>query len=253
MTADKVISVAQSFVGTVESPANSNNVIFNTHFYGHEVRDGKPKSTNKYPWCCTFVWDIFRIAGASSLFFDGKKTDYCPAVQDWAKTSKLTVDKAKGQKGDLVLFDWNANAKADHIGIILENKGGGVYTTIEGNTSQTSNDNGGKVMKRTRKTSEILMIIRPKYQTQKSDSKPVQKVESNSDKSCVPGKELTLKNANLYTSSSATRIAKHISGTYYLYDGKEINGRYRITLKPSFAQKSPAFFYVTGWINKGDI
>ena len=33
VTAAKVISVAKKYIGTKESPANSNNVIFNTHFY----------------------------------------------------------------------------------------------------------------------------------------------------------------------------------------------------------------------------
>ena len=164
MTADKILSVAKSYIGVSEKPANSNNVIFNTHYYGKTV-------SGSYPWCCTFVWDVFRLAGASSLFFDGKKTAYCPAVQTWAKNNKITVDKLQGKPGDLVLFDWNKNNSADHIGIILENKGGGTYTTIEGNTSMSSNDNGGKVMRRTRKKSEILMIIRPKYEKQEKVTK----------------------------------------------------------------------------------
>ena len=216
MTADKVTSVAVSYIGTVESPANSNNVIFNTHFYGRAVQDGKPKASNKYPWCCTFVWDVFRMAGASSLFYDGKKTDYCPAVQDWAKKNKLTVDKTKGQKGDVVLFDWNKNGAADHIGIILENNGNGTYTTVEGNTSMTSNDNGGKVMKRTRKTAEIIMIIRPKYE------KTVVVKKETTEKNVPAGEKIVLKDASLYISSSSKTLTKQISGTYFIYDGKEV-------------------------------
>lgn len=180
MTADKILSIAKSYIGVAEKPANSNNVIFNTHYYGKPV-------SGSYPWCCTFVWDVFRLAGASALFFNGQKTAYCPAVQTWATKEKLTVDKLKGKPGDLVLFDWNKNNAADHIGFILENKGGGTYTTIEGNTSVTSNDNGGKVMQRTRKTSEILMIIRPKYRQEVAKEMFVMKTFKNTS-----GKKLTV-------------------------------------------------------------
>lgn len=35
--ASEVIALAKSYVGTKGSPANSNNVIFNTHYYGGEI------------------------------------------------------------------------------------------------------------------------------------------------------------------------------------------------------------------------
>ena len=38
--ASEVMKIAKSYVGTKESPAYSNNVIFNTHYYGHEVSGG---------------------------------------------------------------------------------------------------------------------------------------------------------------------------------------------------------------------
>ena len=162
-TANDILTMAKSFIGTKESPSGSNNVIFNTHYYGREV------TGSSYAWCCTFVWDIFRLCGASSLFYDGKKTAYCPNLQAWADTRGLTVGKSKGQAGDIILFDWNNNNLADHVGIILSKNSNGTYTTIEGNTSIASNDNGGNVMRRTRKQREVLMIIRPKYDTTKND------------------------------------------------------------------------------------
>ena len=36
-TAKQIMNKAISFIGTKEKPANSNNVIFNTHYYGKEV------------------------------------------------------------------------------------------------------------------------------------------------------------------------------------------------------------------------
>lgn len=35
--ASEVIALAKSYVGTKESPANSNNVIFNTHYYSSKI------------------------------------------------------------------------------------------------------------------------------------------------------------------------------------------------------------------------
>ena len=142
--ASEVMKLAKSYVGTKESPAYSNNVIFNTHYYGHEVNGGN------YAWCVTFIWDIFRMAGASELFYDGKKTAWCDAVRDWAKTSNLVVNKTDGKHGDLILFDWNNNYSADHIGFIDSKNSDGTYQTVEGNTSAGDNANGGEVQIRTR-------------------------------------------------------------------------------------------------------
>lgn len=155
-TAEQIIAKAYSYIGIKENPSGSNNVIFNNHYYGKPV-------SGKYPWCCVFVWDVFRMCGASAIFYDGKKTAYCPTLYDWAKKKKQLVGKKNGKSGDVVFFDWNANGKPDHVGFIYCQNKDGTYTTIEGNTSVTSNDNGGAVMKRTRKLPEILDIYRPAY------------------------------------------------------------------------------------------
>ena len=132
-------------------------MIFNTDYYG------KPVSGSSYAWCCVFVWDIFRLCGASELFYGGKKTAYCPTLYNWAKKEKLLVGKANGKAGDVVFFDWNKNGSPDHVGFVNSKNSDGTYQTIEGNTSVTSNDNGGKVMERKRSQKEILDIYRPKY------------------------------------------------------------------------------------------
>ena len=159
-----IVKKAASYIGTKEKPSGSNNVIFNNHYYGKVVKGA-------YPWCCVFVWDIFRMCGASDLFYDGKKTTYCPDLQSWGKKKGLAVNKSDGQAGDIVFFDWNGNGLADHVGIIESRNLDGSYITIEGNTSQTSNDNGGSVMRRNRRLSEICTIIRPKYEAEKELTK----------------------------------------------------------------------------------
>lgn len=154
--AEQIMDKAASYIGVAENPAGSNNVIFNTHYYGGNVYGAS------YPWCCAFVWDIFRMCGLSGLFYDGQKTAYCPAVYSWAKQKGLIVPKETARYGDIVLFDWGGDGVADHIGFV-ESYNGVSYTTIEGNTSDNNNSNGGKVMRRTRYASQILAIVRPKY------------------------------------------------------------------------------------------
>ena len=53
ITADMAIATAMDEVGTVEKPRNSNNVKYNTWFYGKAVK-GKA-----YPWCATFICWLF--------------------------------------------------------------------------------------------------------------------------------------------------------------------------------------------------
>lgn len=67
------------------------------------------------------------------------------------------------------------------------------------------------------------------------------------------GRAVRLDNAALYGSASAKTAAGCKTGTYYLYDGAETSGRYRITNSAANCGKTPTGKYVTGYINKADI
>ncbi|MGN0571799.1 MAG: glycoside hydrolase family 25 protein [Candidatus Fimenecus sp.] len=64
---------------------------------------------------------------------------------------------------------------------------------------------------------------------------------------------VTLHNTPLYISATAKSAAAKKSGTFYIYDGKEINGRYRITSSPERVGKTPMATNVTGYVNKSDL
>ena len=155
-TKSNVMNKAASYIGTHEDPMGSNNVIFNTDYYGY------PVSGEWYPWCCAFVWDIFRMCGASNLFYDGQRTAYCPTVLSWAKNNGMIVPFSQAQYGDLVLFDWNGDGVADHIGFV-ESLQGSTLMTIEGNTSDASHSNGGYVLRRDRYQNSVIAIVRIRY------------------------------------------------------------------------------------------
>lgn len=62
------------------------------------------------------------------------------------------------------------------------------------------------------------------------------------------GMAITLDKAPLYVSSTAQNKAGTKTGTYYLYDGILINGRYRVTITASRCGKLPVGENVTGWV-----
>lgn len=155
-TAKEIIDYAISQIGVKETPSGSNKVKYNTWYYGKEVNG------SAYPWCATFVAYVFAHTNASKLFYGGKKTAYCPTIENYYKSIGRYYSKTNGKAGDLCLMDFG-KGRASHIGIVECKNADGSYVIIEGNTSTTSNDNGGKVMRRIRKTNVIRGFARPEY------------------------------------------------------------------------------------------
>ena len=164
MTVYQVISIAKAEVGTKESPPNSNNVKYNTWYYG------KPVSGSAYPWCATFISWLFKDEPALL-----KKTASCANMLSWCEKNNLMVSKP--EPGCIVFFKYSTNnRRTNHVGLVIKTNPNGSITTIEGNTSKTSNDNGGAVMERVR-TSNIVAYAMPKYDvTKKSIDELAQEV-----------------------------------------------------------------------------
>lgn len=155
-TVQTILRVAAAEIGTKENPANSNRVKYNTEYYGNDI------ASSKRAWCCAFIWWVFKHAGYSSLFYDGKKCAGCTTLMNHYKEKGQLVNGTTYRPGDLALFQFDKDSAADHIGII-EKDNGDTVTTIEGNTSTASDDNGGAVMRRTRKKSLLMAVARPAY------------------------------------------------------------------------------------------
>ena len=148
MANEKVIEIAKKYVGVTEYPPNSNNVIFNTKFYGREV------SGANYPWCCAFIWYIHNEAGV-----DIKKTASCAELGTWFKNNGKFKTSAP-KVGDIVFFKFSGSSRwTNHVGIVVE-VGNGYIKTIEGNTSSDekgSQSNGGMVAERKRKLNSTIV------------------------------------------------------------------------------------------------
>lgn len=164
-TAKQVLEVARKYIGTVEKPEN--DVLFNTTYYGHHVNG------SQYPWCMVYCWFVFQEANASSLFFDGKKTALCQAaLSNYRKKGKFYTSNPK--PGDLVFFKFgNCVRETNHVGFVEKVNNDGSIETIEGNTSDASQNNGGMVMRRIRKGSSIVGYARPDYEKEAVPLPPI--------------------------------------------------------------------------------
>ena len=212
MTAREIIEMAVSQIGIKEQPANSNNVKYNTEYYGRTV------SGSDYPWCCAFVWWVFKHCNASNLFYGGQKTAYCPTVENYYK--KQGKWHTSGKVGDMVLFDFGGKGIAGHIGIVEKVNSDGSYTTIEGNTGSGNDANGGAVMRRTRYKSSIRGFARPDY------SANIEFTEINVNYTGVVN--ATTLNIRLKPTTDSDVIGKHVKGDTVNISAKTDNGWYKV-------------------------
>lgn len=164
VTAAAVVAKARSYVGVKESPPNSNNVVFNTDYYGGSV------SGSAYAWCAVFVWDVFHVLGASELFYGGGKTASCTVLMQYGRAHGLDVDGGY-KPGDIVFFNWSgAKSPAEHVGIVESIDADGSLITIEGNTAVGNDSDGGEVMRRSRPLKYAICGYRPAYMSEEETS-----------------------------------------------------------------------------------
>ena len=130
-------------VGQAEKPLGSDNVKYNTWYYGHEVK-------GDYPWCAVFVKWCYVKTGCKNKLKGIENPAYCPSYVEWAKQRRKWRKTPK--RGYLVLFDWDKDGEADHIGFVNDVISSKTIQTVEGNT-----DNMVKL--RTRGTTYVMGYI----------------------------------------------------------------------------------------------
>lgn len=92
------------------------------------------------PWCAAFVDWAYKSATGGQVPWKGENFHYCPNVERWAKKNGVWENynpNTVGQNvkaGDMVLFDWGQDGKADHIGMVTKINSDGSIETIEGNS-----------------------------------------------------------------------------------------------------------------------
>ena len=148
-TANQLLTIARKQLGICENPPGSNNVRYNTWFYGREVRD---TPDTKYPWCMVFVQWCFDQAERRLPY----TTASCSALLNWYRKNRPECIVTVPRPGDIIIYNFG------HTGIV-ESAGGSTITAIEGNTSAGeagSQSNGGGVFRRKRSKTLVTAYIR---------------------------------------------------------------------------------------------
>jgi hypothetical protein len=140
----------ETHLGVKESPAGSNKC-YASAWYGLVG-----------PWCAMAVTEAYVVGGGSKAFVKGSRYAYVPFLEGDARAGRnnltITLDP---QQGDPVCFDWDNDGISDHVGLFDKwlVRSNGTFQTIEGNTSVSSNSNGGEVMRRERSLSEVSFRV----------------------------------------------------------------------------------------------
>lgn len=177
MSLERVIEVARRELGNTELPAGSNNTKY-----------GAAYGLQGQPWCCLFLWWIFREAGESAAFFGGAKTASCGTLLRWYRAQGQTVPVSEVQPGDIVILNFHGTQDTEHCGLVTcvydSNDGIRFVDTIEGNTSaNASQSNGDRVCEKTRYPSQIVGVCRPQYKA--DDPQPVDDVTGHWAESAI--------------------------------------------------------------------
>lgn len=170
---DAVLAVARSQVGVTEDPPGSNQVPY-WDWWGANLGSWCAVFAS---WCCwTAGFPICDVDGTDGFVLVSNGTLHSYAHFEQAREAQTTADL---QPGDVVLFswyswdwddgvpvitdpEWAGWVAGDHTGIFAYSLGDGYFACVEGNTSQSSWDNGGAVLERTdRHISQVCGWWRP--------------------------------------------------------------------------------------------
>lgn len=167
-----VLAVCKKYLGTKEIPAGSNNVFFNTRFYGVEVKDGfnlkgLADKNASWQWCGTSVSEIFIEAGfpLGNIGWLRGYSSVPYAIENIHKWGRI-IPIEQAQPGDIAMIDFQKDGKSDHTGIIssISDSKNCLYI-FEGNTSNNASghqSNGGEFCYKDRIAANIgLIIVRP--------------------------------------------------------------------------------------------
>ncbi|MHC5250720.1 CHAP and LysM peptidoglycan-binding domain-containing protein [Enterococcus sp. LJL90] len=157
MKASDVVALATRELGTPETPLGSNNVKYNTFYYGRAV------SGSAYPWCQAFIWWLFSQLNATSLI--GSKTAYTVnAASQFASRGQWHTSNP--QIGDIIFYSSNGSKSISsivHVGIVV---------TVSGDTVTAIEGNYANKVSRVIRRSNIVGYGRPAYGSESSNSAP---------------------------------------------------------------------------------
>jgi hypothetical protein len=154
MDINKLMELCEASVGYTEGANN-------------DTTFGKWYGLNNQPWCAMSASKMYFDLGAIALVANTKKGfASCDAWLKYLTKNNQIVPIGQAKRGDIVFFQFDEDAQADHVGIVRSHN-----TTLktlqvyEGNTSSgkagsQSNGDGFYLKKRNNQT--IMAVARPK-------------------------------------------------------------------------------------------
>jgi len=146
--------VASSYIGYTEGP--NNDTVFGEWF-----------GLNNQPWCAMAASKVLHEAGVLTQYTNKKKGH--ASCDEWLKLltkNNQLVPIGQAKRGDLVFFQFDADAQPDHVGIVQYHNTVLKYINVwEGNTSSGkagSQSNGDGFYLKKRKYDTIMAVARPK-------------------------------------------------------------------------------------------
>jgi hypothetical protein len=135
----RIVDISMAEIGYAESPPNSNMTKYGEWF-----------GLNGVKWCGIFCSWVYAYAGhplgniGYLKGFAGCQT----AVKYYRERNMITKHP---KPGDLMFFNWKGNGVFVHTGIFTKYAISGIDVyTVEGNTSNKNQTNGGQVMQKVR-------------------------------------------------------------------------------------------------------
>lgn len=143
-----LIEIAKGEIGVTEKPVNK----------------VKYNNDNGLAWCGYFVDWCLKEAGVKGVPSQISTIQGAHKMKDIGRWVSDTP-----QIGDLIYLGWGAKGEIQHIGIVAKVEPKAVIT-IEGNTSDKNQSNGGMVMVKHRPLNEnVIGFSRPKFVPYKGD------------------------------------------------------------------------------------
>ena len=163
-TKSKLLDIARSQIGVAENPMGSNNVKYNTWYYGKAVKG------SAYPWCMAFVDWCMNQAGMLNQI---TKTASCGAQASYAQKTGRWHWSTKGiQAGDIVIY--SLSSAHDHTGFVTA-VNQTTINAIEGNT-------GDKVKATTRNKTCIYGYIRLTFDAEPKGNDIIRRGQAEANK-----------------------------------------------------------------------
>ncbi len=146
LTREATIAVALSQVGESEYPPGSNRQKYGV-WYGF----------NGAPWCAIFMsWTLAHAGNTSGYRFASTASSV-----SWARQRRRLVPLSGTRPGDVLVKLYSGTS--GHTGMATAAPAGGRVLTVEGNTSDASDNDGGSVMRRDRSLDYWHYCIRLDY------------------------------------------------------------------------------------------